>query len=75
MMRKFLVTKFICSKCGNNLNLTYDRPPGGIDYENGEPTGAAKVDQVVVIEPCECVTRQVDEIKKATKILFGTIGE
>lgn len=44
MMREFLITKFVCSKCGNNLKLTYNTPKGAGRYAEGEPTGAAMVE-------------------------------
>ena len=70
-MREFLITKLVCSKCGNNLNLTYDAPKGAGRYAEGEPTGAAMVQQVVAIEPCECATRPLEEMRRAVKVLFG----
>jgi len=71
MMREFLITKFVCSKCGNNLQLTHDAPKGAGRYAEGEPTGAAMVQQVVAIEPCECATRPIEEMRKAAKVLLG----
>lgn len=72
-MREFLITKFVCSKCGNNLQLTYDPPKGAGRYADGEPTGAAMVQQVevVVVEPCQCATRPLEEMRNATKVLLG----
>lgn len=70
-MREFLITKFVCSTCGNNLRLTYDAPKGAGRYVDGEPTGSAMVQQVVAIEPCECVTRPLDEMRRAAKVLLG----
>jgi len=71
MMREFLITKFVCSKCGNNLQLTYDTPKGAGRYADGEPTGADMVHQVVAIEPCECATRPLDEMRRALNVLLG----
>lgn len=71
MMREFLITKFVCSKCGNNLKLTYNTPKGAGRYAEGEPTGAAMVEQVVAIEPCECATRPLEEMRNAAKVLLG----
>ena len=70
-MREFLITKFVCSKCGNNLRLTYDAPKGAGRYADGEPTGAAMVQQTVAIEPCECATRPLEEIRNAARALLG----
>lgn len=70
MKREFLITKFVCSKCGNNLQLTYDVPKNAGKYANGEPTGAAMVQQIVPIEPCECSTRPLEEMRRAAKVLM-----
>lgn len=69
-MREYLITKFVCSKCGANLQLTYDAPKGAGRHSEGEPTGAAMVQQVVVIEPCECTTRPLEEMRKAARVLL-----
>lgn len=70
-MREFLITKFVCSKCGCNLQLTYDAPKGAGSYAEGEPTGAEMVQQVVAIEPCECATRPLEEMRNAARVLLG----
>jgi len=70
-MREFLITKFVCSTCGSNLQLTYETPKGAGRYAEGEPTGAAMVQQTVAIEPCECATRPLEEIRHAAKVLLG----
>ena len=70
-MREFLITKLVCSKCGSNLQLTYNAPKGAGRYADGEPTGAAMVQQVVAVEPCECATRPLEEIRLAAKVLLG----
>ena len=69
-MREFLVTKFVCSACGRNLKLTYDIPQRFGQYAEGEPTGAEMVQQAVSIEPCECQTNQIREIRRAASVLF-----
>lgn len=71
MTREFLITKFVCSECGNNLRLTYETPEGAGVYADGEPTGAAMVQQVVAIEPCEVATRPLEEMRRAAKVLLG----
>jgi len=70
-MREFLITKFVCSKCGNNLQLTYDAPKGSGKYAEGEPTGAAMVQQTVAIEPCECAIRPLEAMRNAAMVLLG----
>lgn len=70
-MREFLITKLVCSKCGSNLQLTYNAPKGAGRYADGEPTGAAMVQQVVAVEPCECATRPLEEMRLAAKVLLG----
>ncbi len=71
MMREFLVTKFACVRCGANLQISYDRPRGSGSHAKGEPTGAEMVQMVVSVEPCQCVTRPLDEMRKAAKALLG----
>ena len=71
-MRKFLVTKFVCSKCGRNLNVTYDVPKGAGQHEAGEPTGAAMVQQLIAVDPCQCISQEIEEIRRAAKVLLGT---
>lgn len=70
-MREFLITKFVCSNCGKNLQLTYDVPKGAGQYVDGEPTGASIVQQIVAIEPCECTIRPLEEMRAAAKVLLG----
>ena len=70
-MREFLVTKFVCAKCGHNLHLSYNYPKGNEQYSQGEPTGADMVRQTVAIEPCECCMRPLTEILKAAKTFLG----
>ena len=71
MMREFLITKFVCSKCGSNLNLSYDEPKGAGRYADGEPTGAAMLQQVVAIDPCECIVQPFEEMRQAVNVLLG----
>jgi len=70
-MREYLVTKFVCARCGHNLRLSEDAPKGQSHHAAGEPTGAAMVEQRVVIEPCACVTAPLDEIRSVAKSLIG----
>ena len=71
-MREFLVTKFVCARCGHNLKLSDHAPKGLSHHASGEPTGAAMVEQRVVIEPCRCVTQPLDDMRKAVSVLTGT---
>jgi hypothetical protein len=75
MMREFLITKFVCVNCGKNLQLTYDVPKFSNNYADGEPTGAAMVQQIVAIEPCKCTTRPLEEMRNALGILLGISNE
>ena len=70
-MREFLVTKIVCSKCGSNLQLTNDIHIGVGKYSHGEPTGADMVQQIIVVEPCECSAKPLKEIRKAVNTLLG----
>lgn len=70
MSREFLVTKFKCAACGGLLKLSYEAPKNGIDYAEGEPTGAAMVQQIVAIEPCFQCMKPVREVKQALKTLL-----
>ena len=76
-MREYLVTKFACANCGQRLNLSY-RPkecaatrPG---YVMGEPTGAAMVEQVVYLEPCEACLAPARDAQRAMQTLVKIAG-
>jgi len=69
-MREFLVTKFVCSDCGRNLKLSCKLPERAGQYAEGEPTGAAMVQQVVAIEPCQCITKKLGAISHAVDVLL-----
>lgn len=73
-MREFLVTKLVCSKCGDNLQLTYNVPNGAGPHSDGEPTGAAMVQIRVAVEPCQCVVRRIARAQAAVRELLS-IGE
>lgn len=76
--RKFLVTKFVCAKCGSNLSLTYDMPKtvGGLSsYERGEPTGADMVNNFIAIEPCATCAKPLEKIVDALKTLNVISGD
>lgn len=72
-MREFLLTKFVCSKCGSNLRLTYDVPKAAGQYAEGEPTGANMVHQLVAIDPCEKCAPPIPKIKAALMHLLESI--
>lgn len=74
MKREFLLTKFVCASCGEALELTYDKPPASAQglYSEGQPTGAAMVQQLVSVLPCECATRPLEEMRKVADTLFGS---
>ena len=67
MKREFLITKFVCAKCGTNLQLSYDRPKSAGGYIDGEPTGAAMVQSLIAIEPCDVCMEPLEAMKKAFK--------
>lgn len=69
-MREFLVTKFVCAKCGTNLQPTYDMPKGAGQYADGEPTGACMVQQTIAIEPCERCMKPLEDMKAAARVLM-----
>jgi hypothetical protein len=65
MSREFLVTKFVCATCGNNLGLTYELPTKYSNYAEGEPTGAAMVEQRIAIAPCKPCAEPLVLIRKS----------
>jgi hypothetical protein len=67
MSREFLVTKFVCAKCGANLNLSYDVPRGAGEYSDGEPTGALMVRSLIAVEPCKKCAEPMEDLKRAFK--------
>lgn len=73
-MRKFLITKFVCAKCGTNLSLTYGVPKKGSNYADGEPTGADMVESIIAIEPCTTCARPTEKLIDALKTLNEAIG-
>lgn len=70
-MRKFLITKLICSRCGENLSLTYDKPKGSSKHADGEPTGGEKVEVRVAVEPCDTCLRPIKEVEEALSVLLN----
>jgi hypothetical protein len=74
MSRDFLVTKFVCAKCGTNLSLTYDVPTHAGSYSQGEPTGATMVEQLVAVDPCEKCLKPLEQVRSAISILMKNGG-
>jgi hypothetical protein len=70
MSREFLVTKFKCAACGGMLKLSYEALKTGSDYSEGEPTGAAMVQQIVAVEPCFQCTKPAREVSQALNTLI-----
>ncbi len=55
-MRYNLVMKFVCVKCGSQMRITYDDIPKTRPYQpeaDSGITGAAAVNQMVRIHPCD----------------------
>ena len=46
-------------------------PKNGGKYAEGEPTGAAMVQQIITVNPCECTLAPLNEMRKAVKTLLG----
>lgn len=70
-MREFLVTKFVCARCGSKLAITYNVPKGSGQYLENEPTGAHMVEQLVAVEPCESCAKPMEELRKAVQTLLS----
>lgn len=68
-MREFLVTKLVCSKCGNNLQLSTDRPKT-TRCATGEPTGADMVELAVAVEPCPVCMGPLEQMRRAVAVLL-----
>jgi hypothetical protein len=75
MNREFLITKFVCAACGNNLSLTYDMPTKSSSHSHGEPTGAAMVEQRIAVKPCESCAAPLQQIRSALATLAKQGGE
>ena len=72
-MRYNLVTTFRCATCGSQLRLTYDKPKC-TPYQpeaNDEITGAAKVENIIYLEPCQIC---VDEYRTPINALKNALG-
>lgn len=70
-MRQMLVTKFACASCGNLLNLTYDSPKASVPkYVESEPTGAAMVEAMFLIEPCQTCLQPAQRVREAVETLL-----
>jgi hypothetical protein len=73
MSRHFLITKFVCAKCGALLNLASETPKFCGRYAEGEPTGAQMVEQFVAVEPCAPCAAPLEIVRDALRAL-QTVG-
>lgn len=73
-MREFLITKFVCAKCGNNLELNVCVPNGAGGHIEGEPSGAYMVEKLVAIEPCKTCMKPLHEMRSAVKNLLNAVS-
>ena len=73
MTRQYLLTKLVCSRCGTNLNLTYDVPKSAGRYVSGEPTGSDMVQQLIAVEPCCECDKPMQELRRAIGVLKGVV--
>lgn len=70
MMRQFLLTKFVCATCGTPLEVTRNIPTDAGGYVEGEPTGAAKVEQLVAVVPCRSCAEPAEKLANAVATLL-----
>jgi hypothetical protein len=70
LIREFLITKFICADCGNNLQLSYENKKATTNYSEGEPTGAAMVMTVVSVHPCAKCRGKYDKFKQCIEAII-----
>ena len=68
-MRQFLITKLVCAKCGNNLELSSERVKT-TKYAQGEPTGADMVESAIVVEPCKVCMEPLTRMRQAVAVLL-----
>ena len=68
-----LVTSFVCYRCGNKLELSYDSPQKGGDFQpeaDDGLTGQSKVALVITVHPCEkCYNELSAPIETLRRIL------
>ncbi len=64
MSREFLITKLTCTVCLSNLNVSYKTPKLAA-HAQGEPTGAAKVEVTVGVEPCAKCFEPLNQVRRA----------
>ena len=69
MSREFLVTKFVCAACGQNLSLSYDLPTKQSNHAKGEPTGADMVEQRIAVVPCQSCAAPLQQVRDALAVL------
>jgi hypothetical protein len=69
-MREFLITKFVCADCGNNLELSTVKPqPYASKHSQGEPSGAYMLQQLVPLHPCRVCMQPLFAMRDALKTL------
>jgi hypothetical protein len=71
--RKFLITKLVCSKCGDILTLSTSTPERS-SHCQGEPTGADMKENLISVNPCEKCLKPAKEIMEAVKTLQGSLS-
>jgi hypothetical protein len=64
-MRQFLITKFVCSKCKNILEICNEDNLS--TYTSGEPTGCETVVKYIGIAPCSCSSKKYEKLGSAIK--------
>ena len=74
MKREFLISKFVCVKCGGLLELDYAPTPTLSQYAAGEPTGAAMVQTCIAVYPCQKCMAPLTEMRAAVQTLMGHNG-
>ena len=69
--RTNLITRFTCSQCGDQLNLSYKtKKPGCGDAEEEDGiTGAYKLEIYVSVEPCHKCMEPVRKVAEALATL------
>lgn len=74
MKREFLITKFVCAKCGDVLEIERAPTTERARHCDGEPTGAAMVASTIVIEPCKRCAEPFEAMRRAAATLFGAVS-
>jgi hypothetical protein len=65
-IRTHLIMKLVCASCGGLLRMSYDMPKAAaLAHSEGEPTGAAKVQSLIAVEPCQACMQPAREVSDA----------